>query len=84
MTNLPRVHLDLATRARLRVWAAEVRDQHKDHAAVSSAACDLAKTLCSLLDIHESIQADNARDSNDTSIALVLGMLVLSGQRPPA
>jgi hypothetical protein len=82
-TELPAVRLDRATRARLRVWAAEVRDCLGEHGCASPATRDLARTLCAVLDVSGDIRAENAQQSADGSVALLLGLLVLQGTKPP-
>jgi hypothetical protein len=81
---LPIVYLDRVTRAKLRVWAAEIRDGQGEHTTASPDVRQLAKTLCAVLDVSTSLHADNAQQSADRSVALLLGLLVLLGLSPPA
>lgn len=75
------VPLDHARLLRLRVWAADVRDGKGEFAAAPAEAAGLAKTLCHLLDRREGLRAHNARDELDGTVALLVGILVLSGVR---
>jgi hypothetical protein len=43
----------------------------------------VAKTLCDLLDARPGLQAKNARDALDGNLALLVGLLILSGVRAP-
>jgi hypothetical protein len=74
---LPTPRLDLHTAARLRVWAAALRDRSDPALAV------LARILVDLLDVRGGIQADNARESVDRSIALLAGLLLVAGAPGP-
>lgn len=75
------IPLDTRRLLELRVWAARVRDREGEHAAVPLDAVAQATTLCKVIDQREKIQADNARQSQDTTIALLVGILVLMGVR---
>jgi hypothetical protein len=70
---LPTARLNLHTAARLRVWAANLRD------GSNPAIAALALILVDLLDVRGGIQADNARESVDHSIALLAGLLLMAG-----
>jgi hypothetical protein len=63
----------------IRVWAAAVRDREAEHASIPSEATRLAKMVCELLDAREATTAANARTAIDSSLAVLIGLLVLSG-----
>jgi hypothetical protein len=65
--------------ARLRVWAAAVRDRRGWHADNPAEASALASSLCALLDVREHLQAGNSREIADRNVALLVGMIVLTG-----
>ena len=75
------VALDPTRLLRLRVWAASVRNREGEHRREAVEVSALAKTLCALLDMHSGAQADNARTTLESNIALLVGMMVLSGAR---
>jgi hypothetical protein len=74
---LPTARLNLHTAARLRVWAADLRD------GSNPAIAALARILVDLLNVRGGIQADNARESVDHSIALLAGRLLVAGAQGP-
>jgi hypothetical protein len=63
----------------IRVWAAAVRDREAEYASIPAEATRLAKMVCELLDTRETTTAANARAAIDSSLAVLIGLLVLSG-----
>jgi hypothetical protein len=77
------VPLDMKRLLQLRVWAAAVRDKDGLHAGSPQEVCQMAKTLCDLLDIRGNLHADNLREMVDGNVAMLVGLLVLSGAKWP-
>ena len=75
--TLPTVRLNLHTAARLRVWAADLRD------GSNPGITAMARVLVDLLDVRGGLQVDNARESVDHSIALLAGWLLVAGAPGP-
>jgi hypothetical protein len=74
----------LTALARVRVWAAAVRDRLPPHQKVSDQHAVLAGALCGLLDVRGGIAAENARQSADATIYFIVGELICDGiQGPP-
>jgi hypothetical protein len=80
---LATVALDAERLTRLRVWAAAIRDREGDQQDARGEVVSLAKTLCELLDMRTGLQAQNARHALDGNVALLVGLLILSGVRSP-
>ena len=74
---LPTALLNLHTAARLRAWAADLRD------GSNPGITAMARVLVDLLDVRGGLQADNARESVDHSIALLAGRLLVAGAPGP-
>lgn len=58
--------------ARLRVWAAKLRDEGDSHAAA----------LCCLIDVKDRMSPILLKSAIEDSIALIVGKIVLTGQFP--
>lgn len=71
--------IDVTRLARLRVWAALVRDRRGLYSGVSPQASELARTLCGVLDTRAAMMSDGARSTVDDSVARLVGMIVLAG-----
>jgi hypothetical protein len=76
-TILPTARLNLLAAVRLRVWAADLRDGSNPDLS------GMARVLVNLLDVRGGLQADNARESVDHSIALLAGRLLVAGAPGP-
>ena len=67
----------------LRLWAAAVRDRSGTHSGETEEVSELGKTLCNLLNAQSGLQADNAQNTVDGNVALLVGLLLLAGARWP-
>jgi hypothetical protein len=71
--------------ARLRVWAADVRDRKPPHEAASPDVVTWAATLCRVLDTLDGLRrTGRAQHGLDISAEMLLPRLADAGWRPPS